>query len=301
MKQVMDEIKLPYMDADLVSREIGDFVVDTAVGMGKSGAVIGLSGGVDSTVTAGLIKKAFDSYNTEHGTNLELVGYVLPSKINNPQDTEDGIRVAETLGIRYETHSIEGIAKSYGVTNPEALESKFHNGNLLSRIRANVLNTKSATENKVLSGTGNKDEDFGIGFYTLFGDGAVHMSPISGLSKRLVREMADYLGFPDIAKKVPTPGLEPGQTDFKDLGYRYDVVELLSEGLSQGFTKEELVVHPQIVNIVDEQMKVYESLYGEPKFDTVDSLVLDFLRRHHIAKKKFEIISPPSPTITLNY
>ena len=67
-------------------------------------------------------------------------------------------------------------------------------------------------------GTGNRDEDYGVGYYTLFGGGAVHLSPIGNLPKRMVREMAAYLGFDDLAERVSTAGLEPGQTCFKDLG-----------------------------------------------------------------------------------
>jgi len=79
-------------------------------------------------------------------------------------------------------------------------------------------------------GTGNKDEDFGVAYYTLFGDGAVHLSPIGNLPKRLVREMAAYLGFDDLAGRVSMAGLEPGQTSFKDLGCDYEFAEVVLAG-----------------------------------------------------------------------
>jgi NAD+ synthase len=97
--------------------------------------------------------------------------------------------------------------EGFRATNPEAFDSIFHKGNMIARVRANVLSTKAATEKKIVAGTGNKDEDFGIGYYTLFGDGAVHLSPIGGLSKRLVREMASFLGLGGhIVNRVPTAG-----------------------------------------------------------------------------------------------
>ncbi len=290
------------MDAELVSQEIGDFVVDTVKRANSTGCVIGLSGGVDSTTTAALIKKAFDSYNATHDDTLELVGYVLPSSTNIDADTEDGIKVAERLGIRCETQSIEGIVKAYEGTNPEALSNNFHRGNLTSRIRANVLSTKSATERKTVAGTGNKDEDFGIGYYTLFGDGAVHMSPISGLPKRLVRQMASYLGFEDMASRTPSAGLEPGQTDFKDLGYEYNFVELVTEGLAQGLTQEELYTHGQVHPLAKQQRAFYHDSFGEHKYHTTSEMVDDVIRRHeNVAAPKMEIIHPPSAPVTLIY
>jgi NAD+ synthase len=295
-------IHLPKMDPELVSKEIGDFIVNEVVSKNMDGCVIGLSGGVDSTVTAALTKKAFDKFNAENSTRqLSLIGYMLPSKTNSPDDEKDAITVAEQLGIKYEIQSIEPIVNAYAITNPEAVESKYDKGNLMSRIRSNYLSTKSATENKLVVGTGNKDEDFGIGYYTLFGDGAVHMSPIAGLSKRLVREMASYLGFEELANRVPTAGLEPGQTDFKDLGYSYDTVEIVTEGMSQGLFKELLVRNNQVIDTAEKDIKMYKQSYGEIKFTSVEGIVNDIYRRHSIANAKARIICPPKPEITLNY
>jgi NAD+ synthase len=214
----MKKIKLATMECKQVCGEIGDFVIEAVLETDSSGCVIGLSGGVDSSTAAALIKTAFDRHNAKRAKNhqeLELVGYILPSSINPTQDEADAEAVAGYLGIRYEMHPIENLVKSFQLTNPEAFENKFHKGNMISRIRANVLSTKAATENKILAGTGNRDEDFGIGYYTLFGDGAVHLSPIAGLPKRLVREMAAFLGLDKkIIQREPTAGLEPGQSDF---------------------------------------------------------------------------------------
>jgi NAD+ synthase len=295
----MKRIKLARMDCGKVSREIGDFVIAQVAATGTTGCVVGLSGGVDSSTTAALIKGAFDRHAL---ARHELVGYILPTSLNNPDDVRDAESVAGMLGIRFEVHSIEAPVDGFRATNPEAFGSIFHQGNLISRVRANVLSTKAATEKKILAGTGNKDEDFGIGYYTLFGDGAVHLSPIGGLPKRLVREMAAYLGLDhSIVERIPTAGLEPGQSDYKDLGYDYDVVELVSEGLVQGFSGEELSRHEQIVPVVERQLEHYGKVFGAPKFAGVRQVVTDVLRRHETAKGKMTIIHPPSPKISLEY
>jgi NAD+ synthase len=296
---MMKRIKLARMDCDRISGEIGDFVIEQVRCTGTTGCVVGLSGGVDSSTTAALIKRAFDRYTA---AKYELVGYILPSNLNKLDDIKDAEGVARYLGIRCEIISIEKPVEAFRSTNPEAFESIFHKGNMISRVRANVLSTKAATEKKIVAGTGNKDEDVGIGYYTLFGDGAVHVSPIAGLSKRLVREMAAFRGLDHaIVNRIPTAGLEPGQSDYKDLGYDYDVVELISEGLVQGLTVAELGCHPQIVPVVETQLAHYKNVFGATKFTSVDQVVADVLRRHEIAKGKMQILHPPSPKISLNY
>ena len=298
----MKRIKLAKMDCEKVSKEIGDFVIEIVQEVNSTGCVIGLSGGVDSSTAAALIKRSFDRFNTQSSEKLELVGYLLPSSLNKTDDAEDAKTVANKLGIRWEMQAIEKLVEAFKSTNSEAFENNYDRGNMISRIRANVLSTKAATENKIIAGTGNKDEDFGIGYYTLFGDGAVHFSPIAGLSKRLVREMATFLGLGDqIVHREPTAGLEPGQSDFKDLGYDYNVVEIVTEGLEQGFEKEQLTVHDQIVPVVAQQIEIYKSAFGKAKLETVTEVVDDILKRHAGALKKVKIIHPPTPGITLQY
>ena len=298
----MIRIKLPNMNCEKVCREIGDFVINSVVQNRSSGCVIGLSGGVDSSTTATLIKLAFERHVNGGNDKYELVGYILPSSVNKMEDIKDAELVAQKLGIRYEIHSIEKLVDAFQITNPEAFEENYHRGNLISRVRANVLSTKAATEHKILAGTGNKDEDFGIGYYTLFGDGAVHISPIAGLSKRLVREMAAFLEVDDtIIHRTPTAGLEPGQNDFKDLGYDYDVVELVTEGLEQGFDKTQLATHDQIVPLIEKQIERYKFAYEDLHLMSVEQVIDDIIQRHQAAMGKVKIVHPPTPEITLVY
>ncbi|MFH1308197.1 MAG: NAD(+) synthase [archaeon] len=294
----MKKIKLAKINPETACREIGDFIIQNIIESGRVGGIIGLSGGVDSTTTAALAKKAFDSCKEKQ---LELVGYILPSNANFPKDKEDGVKVAERLGIRYEIVNIEPVVRAFANTNPLSMNSKYHKGNLMSEIRAVILHQKAATENKLLLGTGNRDEDFEIGYYTLFGDGAVHLSPIGNLPKRLVRELACYLGFPDLANRTPTAGLYQGQTDFKDLGYDYDLTELVGEGLKQGFSHLELAVHPQVKLLAEKQIHQYEFEFKYKKFQNAQEIMKDIMFRREVAEAKSEIIHPPTAPVTLNY
>jgi len=294
------EIKMPYMDAEKVRMEIGDFALSYCLDARKTGYVIGLSGGVDSTASAAIIKRRFNEHNAMYNTNLELVGYILPSSTNKPEDARDGLSVAQGLGIRHKVIPIDTITEANLAAIPAA-RNIYHKGNLMSRVRANILSTAAAVENKLVAGTGNKDEDFGIGYYTLFGDGAVHISPIGGLSKRLVREMAVYLGFSDLAHREPTAGLEPNQTDFGDLGYSYDLVELLSCGVEQGLTDSELRNHSAVNAMIKRDIGAYQQRFGKSKFTAVDEVVDNFFRRHETALQKAKLVSPAIAPITLQY
>jgi NAD+ synthase len=300
MKALEQRIRLARMDWQQVADEIGDFIVRTVLELHKSGGVIGLSGGVDSTCVAALTKRAFDKHNARSPERpLEIVGYILPSNTNDPKDAENGLKVAARLGIRHEVISIEATVQAFESTNPEALKHKYHRGNLTAEVRAVILHTKAATENKTLIGTGNKDEDYGVAYYTLFGDGAVHLSPIGNLPKRLVREMATHLGFEGLAGRVSTAGLEPGQTSFKDLGCDYEFAELVLNGLDQGMKAEELAIHSQVVPYARQQMEKYVQWYGTPKFTSVEELVAEIIKRHKIALLKAEIVNPEIAPITL--
>ncbi|HIH24713.1 TPA: hypothetical protein HA251_06795 [Candidatus Woesearchaeota archaeon] len=113
--------------------------------------------------------------------------------------------------------------------------------------------------------------------------------------------MARHLGFADLADREPTAGLEPKQTDFGDLGYSYDLVEIVSEGLEQGIPSDALARHQQVASVFERDNARYTSLFGTPKFTDAAQAVYDVLRRNESANAKASIIHPPSPEVTLRY
>ena len=280
-------IKLPTMNPVVVSRQIQKFILDTVNQHKKTGVVLGLSGGIDSSVVAVLCKRALE------GTDHNVVGYFLPHMLaDESRDYVNALVDAFDLpSLEISIHRI--VSKNLlEIQEHVGLLNTFDRGNLYSRVRANVLSTLAAKENKVLSGTGNRDEDYGIGYYTLFGDGAVHMNPIGCLSKRLVYQMANYLEIPpSIIGRVPSAGLEPDQTDFDDLGYTYEAVEMVIEAIDQGVNIRELVRYLEGKNI----------FYDGIKFQNVGDVIGDIVSRNLVAKAKAEIIHPPVPKVTLDY
>jgi len=281
-------IKLPTMNPEVVSKEIQKFILNKVRHHKKTGVVLGLSGGIDSSVVAVLCLKAFE------GTPFVVKGYYLPHSNDDNSRVFVNRLIDAFPKIEYQIASIYDQC-TFHVYQVEAYTSQLTNyqkGNCYSRVRATFLSAFAEKENKVLSGTGNRDEDYGVGYYTMFGDGAVHMNPIGCLSKRLVYQMAEYLDIPlSIIKRPPTAGLEPNQTDLGDLGYQYSTVEIVIESIHQKVS--EIDLH-----------KILEAkgiTFDRNKFADIGEMVEDILSRHLGALVKSQIINPPVPTVTLHY
>lgn len=282
------KIKLPTIEHVRVVDEIKWFLESKVTEMKKDGIVIGVSGGVDSAVCAVLSKMAMDDMGKT------MTGLILPGSFSDDciKDNTDAITLCNKFNIPYIQRTLEEliVETKLLITHNTGLEiNKVELGNMSSRIRANFIHTVAGIKNALVCGTGNRDEDYGVGYYTLFGDGAVHMSPIGKLSKRLVYEMASHLGVPEeIRRKTPSARLEDGQTDAGDLGYGYNAVEIVTEGMDQGY---------DIDAIVQELAS-----YPLTKFASVKDMVIDIINRHrHIASQKSRLVSPDIANVSLNY
>ena len=190
--------------------------------------VLGISGGVDSSLVAALAKKAVGKER--------IFAYAMP--IDSLVDDEnDAVRLAKHLDINYEvvdlTDAYHTLVEKYEATGVKLdLSTK---GNLKARMRMATLYTFAQNKHGLVLGTDNKDERY-TGYFTKFGDGGVDLLPIANLLKREVVEACLLLGIPeDLAKRVPSAGLYQGQTDEKEMGITYQDLDdyLLGKEVSQ--------------------------------------------------------------------
>ena len=190
--------------------------------------VLGISGGVDSSLVAALAKKAVGKD--------KLFCYAMP--IDSLVDDEnDAVRLAKHLDLNYEVvdltkpyHEMVKIYESTGVKLD--LSTK---GNLKARIRMATLYAFAQNKRGLVLGTDNMDERY-TGYYTKYGDGGVDLLPIAHLLKREVVEACLLLGLPeDLARRTPSAGLYQGQTDESEMGITYNDLDdyLLGKEISE--------------------------------------------------------------------
>ncbi|MFC5277534.1 NAD+ synthase [Halorubrum rubrum] len=246
------DLRLSEAELEEARERIVSFIADVVDDAGAEGAVLGLSGGIDSTLTAHLAVEALG----EDG----LHGITMPAAMNDPDVMSDAERVAHDLGIEYDVVEIQPIAESFFAAFPEAAEDRTAAGNVYVRTRA-VLNYFVANaENRVVLGTGNRAEAM-TGYFTKYGDQAVDCNPIGNLYKQQVRQLAAHVGVPrDLVMQEPTAGMWEGQTDAEEMGLDYDTVDAIlavhvDGGLSRAATVRELGLPEEAV---DRVVELYE-------------------------------------------
>ena len=246
------DLRLSEAELEATRERIVSFIADVVDEAGAEGAVLGLSGGIDSTLTAYL---AVEALGTEG-----LHGITMPSEVNDPDVMSDAERVAETLDIEYDVVEIQPIADAVFEAFPDAAADRMAKGNVFVRTRA-VLNYFVANaENRVVLGTGTRAEAM-TGYFTKYGDQAVDCNPIGNLYKMQVRQLAAHVGVPhDVVMQEPSAGMWEGQTDAEEMGLDYDTVDAIlavhvDGGLSRDTTVRELDVPAEAV---DRVVELYE-------------------------------------------
>jgi len=220
------------VDAEREADRIAAFIHDRITRAGFRRAVVGVSGGVDSALVAALAVRALGAEN--------VCGMLLPCENSSPASSAHGQQVIEQLGIPHAEVDITPLYRPLVVANPEIRGVRL--GNIMSRLRMIVLYDQSVAFNGLVMGTGNRTEWL-LGYFTLYGDGASALKPISHLYKCQVRALATYLRIPDaIVCKAPSADLWEGQTDEADLGFCYDDADQILFLMTElGLTEEEVV------------------------------------------------------------
>lgn len=256
----------------------------------KDGFILGLSGGIDSTVTAYLLKEAVG--------NNKTLALIMPELDSDPSSKRDALLVAKNLGIRYKVIPITEALRSIGVyrevplwlllfrslkirvieniyqqyakvldkplffTLKDKVDPKLYWFNrskayysIKHRIRMAVLYFYGEKENYLVVGCTNLTEKL-IGFYVRYGDDASDIDPISHLYKTEVVELARFLGVPKkIIEKAPTPDLIPGITDEKSFGMSYKDVDFLLENFENGKKPDDIEsdIEKRMIELLYEQ------------------------------------------------
>ncbi|HWP63750.1 MAG TPA: NAD+ synthase [Candidatus Binatia bacterium] len=236
------------IDTDIARRVIGEFIRGQLRQAGFERAVLGLSGGIDSSLVAYLTAEAIGPER--------LLCVLMPYRTSSPASRGDAEEVVRRLGCRSTLVDITPMVDGYfgrpaegdrpavlGALGEPGLEAnQLRRGNFAARTRMAVLYDHSVTFGGLVVGTGNKTETL-IGYTTIFGDNACAFNPIGDLYKSQVRQLAAAIGVPEqIIRKAPSADLWPGQTDEGEAGFSYPVLDrLLYWMIDRRRSRDELV------------------------------------------------------------
>ncbi len=199
----------------LTRRLLVEFIRNETRKFGFERVVLGLSGGLDSSLAATLAAEALGSEN--------VVGLILPYKTSSPESEGHARLLIEQLGLPYDKIDITSMAEPLFSHYGEM--SNLRRGNALARLRMVVVFDRSSIEKALVLGTSNKSE-FLLGYTTWYGDNAASIQPLGDLYKTQVRALAHFVGVPaPILEKPPSADLWPGQTDEAEMGLQYDLVD----------------------------------------------------------------------------
>ena len=229
------------IDAELARQWLVSFLKDEVVRRrGFTKGIVGISGGVDSSLTAFLAVEALGKEN--------VIGVRMPYRTSSPESLEHAQLVIDQLGIQSLTVDISAAVDGYLSQVGDADPTR--RGNVMARERMIVLFDLSAKYRALPLGTGNKSERL-LGYFTWHADDTPPVNPLGDLFKTQVRALARHVGVPEvILRKPPTPDLVPGQTTEGDYGISYDKVDRIlyylirgmkpAEVVARGFTPEEV-------------------------------------------------------------
>lgn len=250
------------IDPVLVETWLVRFIKDEMSRRGFEKAVVGVSGGVDSAVTATLAARALGAGN--------VVGVRMPYRTSSPDSMAHAQLVIDALGIAERTVDISAAVDGYLKLEPEA--DARRRGNVMARTRMIVLFDLSAKIHGVPLGTGNKSERL-LGYFTWHADDAPPINPLGDLFKTQVWALARHLGIPDeIVAKPASADLVAGQTDEADFGVSYAVADQILSWLLAGYRPQELTARGFERDQIELVTKRLEGTHWKRKLPTVAML-----------------------------
>jgi NAD+ synthase len=232
--------KISSINTEKVNLHIVNWLKNYAESAGVKGFVVGISGGIDSALTSTLcaqtgfttlcVEMPIHQHESQVNRAQEHITQ-LKKRFNNVSDTKVDL-----------TPVFESFKREAPSSNDEA-KLNLSLANTRARLRMTTLYYLAGIHSLLVAGTGNKVEDFGVGFYTKYGDGGVDLSPIADLLKSDVRALSAYLKVPEsILKAAPTDGLfGDSRTDEDQLGASYEELEFAMEAVAKGKTENDFV------------------------------------------------------------
>jgi len=229
------------IDPALIKSVLVGFLASETHRIGITKAVIGLSGGIDSAVSAFLATEALGKEN--------VYCVMMPYRTSSPDSLADAQEVVKKLGTHSEIVEITPMVEPLFEKFPDM--NNVRKGNAMARERMIVLYDVSAREQALVIGTGNKTESL-LGYTTIFGDNACAVNPVGDLYKTQLRQLAAFMGVPEkIIKKAPSADLWAGQTDEGEMGITYEVAdEILYLMVDERRTQKEITEQGYDVDLV---------------------------------------------------
>jgi len=227
-----DLVKRLAINTGIARKILTGFIKDEIAKTGMKRAVLGLSGGIDSALSAYLSAEALGAEN--------VLAVRMPYKTSSADSLSDADLVIQALGLASITVPITDMADPLFAQFPDM--SNGRKGNIMARLRMTVLYDQSVAWGGLVMGTSNKTEIL-LGYSTIYGDSGVALQPIGDLYKTQVRQLSASLEMPlSVLTKAPSADLWVGQTDEGELGFSYaDVDQLLLLLVDERYTLDEVV------------------------------------------------------------
>ncbi|MDI6839644.1 MAG: NAD(+) synthase [bacterium] len=286
-------------DPEYAAYKISSFMKESANRFQTNGAIIGLSGGIDSACVCGLSVMALGASN--------VFGLIMPDQDSDPKSEEDAKLVAQTYGIRTKTIDITPVLDAFGIYDiiPKDTFSKrdkvaklvkfgyslfpksfspFIGGlkgtkfnwqrkiqayyRIKHRVRMVYLYYYGEQLNYLVMGTANRTENL-TGFFVKYGDSAADIMPILNLYKTQIRRLSEFIGVPKLVIEKPSvPDLIPGIEDELALGLSYEKLDLILVGLNGGLKESEIAkelgTNGRLINYVKKLVNLSECMRGPP-------------------------------------